>query len=78
MSLILKAKNGLPMRGGDIIRDFRGTDWTFLYLTNGPVSHGKIVVKQIEGIKVGHEGAIREFFPLVFPDVFIVGEAGHG
>jgi hypothetical protein len=75
MSLILKTKNGLPMRGGDIIRDFRGTDWTFLYLTNGPVSHGKIVVKQIMGIREGHEGAIREFFPSVFPDVFIIATA---
>jgi len=70
MVLRLKTTNGLPLRQGDIISDFRGDDWEFLYVTNGPISYAKVVVRGINDS--GLDGGIREFFPSVFPDHFLI------
>lgn len=56
---------------GDEIVDFKGQSWRFKYITNGPISHGKVVVEPL-GAKPGDS---REFFASVFPDLKIRAEA---
>ncbi len=53
------------VKAGDRIKDFQGQEWLFRYVTNGPISHGKIVAAPVGG------GDAREFFASVFPTLKI-------
>lgn len=56
---------GETVKRGQAITDFRGAPWIFAYVTNSPVSFGKIVVSGVDG------SGEREFFPSVFPALSI-------